>query len=506
MKMKNKIVLTGAVILMLVSSSCNKDFLLKNPLDKISSQTFWTNQSEVDMALAGCYSWIGDQSYLGMRRAYFDCLSDGYIDYWGFGFQDIKRGIINSTSGGAKDILYTSAYKGIAACNFFLGNVDNAKNVVAATITQVKAEVRFLRALFYFDLVTCFGDVILYKESPATPEAAKIAKSPKTDVFNFINEDLDFAIANLPDLPYNTGHAVKGSAMGLKVRVLITQQKWSETVNLAQQIINSGTFSLYNNYPKMFNDKASQKNNPEIMFACEYLSPDRPGAGNSYGYNIEYTKHIFPLKKLEDAFECTDGLPISESSLYNPADIFANRDPRHTYIIRNPVGTDWSGFYPYTFYDVTGVQNTKYVNPSVPGNMGNVYLQDWNYILIRYADILLMYAEAKNELSGPDQSVYNAINAVRGRTSVAMPPVNQARYSTKERLREYIQHERFVEFPMEGIRYFDLKRWHIADTVLPAQIDPFTGIPYVFTEKDYYWPFPQFEIDANPNLVQTTGY
>lgn len=502
MKIKNKIAFIGAFILMLISFSCNEDFLDKNPLDQISSETFWKNKTDVDMAVTGCYAHLKG-SFFDYRRGYLDALSENAMAYWSyFGLEDMALGIISPSSGGAKDDIYSSCYASIAQFNFFMDNIDKATTVDESTLNIAKGEVRFLRALFYFDLVNCFGDIPLYKTLPKNAEASKVAKSPKQDVLNFIHEDLDFAISNLPDELYTSGHAVKGSAMALKTRVLLTEEKWSEAAALSKQIISSGKFSLYPDYESMF-IKKGQKNNPEIMFACEYQSPD--SYQSFYGMNIEYTKHLFLTPDLENAFECTDGLSISESPLYNPNDHFANRDPRHTYIVRNPVGTDWEGFYPYNFFDMTGVQNRKYVDPTIPGNYVNAYRQDWSFILLRYADVLLMYAEAQNEASGPDQSVYDAINQVRSRPSVNMPPVDQSRYNSKDLVREFIRHERQIEFAVEGIRYFDLKRWKIAHIVLSKRVN-YAGYPYKFEMKNYYWPFSQWELDANPNLVQTTGY
>ena len=501
MKMKNIIAFAGAVILML-ASSCNKDYLDKNPLDKISGQTFWNNKLEVDMAVSGCYSRLYG-SLLDYQRAYLDALGDCTYNYWGFfNTENMVLGLFSKTSGGAPNDIWNTSYRGIAQCNFFLDNVDKAVTVDKSYLAIAKAEVQFLRAMFYFDLVNCFGEVPLYKTSPENAEASKIARNPKAEVLAFIHADLDFAIANLPNDPYFKGHAVKGSAQGLKTRVLITEKKWTETAALAQQIMNSGIFSVYGDYEAMFLKKG-QKNNPEIMFACEYLGPER--YHSTYGMNIEYAKHIFLTKYLKNAFECSDGLPITESPLYDPTNTFKNRDPRHNLIVRNPKGTDWLGHYPYDFYDVTGVQNRKYIDPTIQGNYVYNYLNDWNYILIRYSDILLMYAEAQNEVTGPNQSIYNAINAVRQRTTINMPPVDQARYNSKDKLREYIQHERMVEFPMEGLRYFDLKRWNIAHIVLPKLTNP-GGYPYVFEQKHYLWPIQQSEMDKNSNLVQTTGY
>jgi hypothetical protein len=116
-----------------------------------------------------------------------------------------------------------------------------------------------------------------------------------------------------------------------------------------------------------------------------------------------------------------------------------------------------------------------------------------------------MYAEAQNEATGPDASVYAAINQVRARPGVNMPPVDQSIYNTQDLVRNYIRHEREVEFPMEGTRYFDLKRWHIADTLLPTIVDA-SGVHLVFEQRQYLWPFPQTELDVNKNLVQNPGY
>jgi hypothetical protein len=130
---------------------------------------------------------------------------------------------------------------------------------------------------------------------------------------------------------------------------------------------------------------------------------------------------------------------------------------------------------------------------------------DQDYIHLRYADVLLMYAEAKNEVSGPDATVYKAINDVRGRTGINMPPVDQARYNTKEKLRDYIRHERRIELALEGQRYNDLKRWNLAHVKLPTLKDP-NGLSLVFNTRHYLFPLPQTEIDANPQLDQNTDY
>jgi hypothetical protein len=516
MRSKNRISLWLPALMLLLGSSCKKNFLDKNPLDSISSQTFWTSETDVQTALAGVYSRL-QQNFLGYERVYLDGLTDNaYLDP-GNGNQpnmtNMTTGSISPGLSGALVNMYSSPYRAITSCNYFLDNVDKA-SITDAKKNTYKAEVRFIRALSYFDLVQDFGGVIIYKNFPSTLESAKIPKSTKEEVYAFIHEDLDFAIANLPDEKYN-GHAVKGSAQGIKARVLVTEQKWSEAVTLLQQIMSSGKFGLSNNYAALFRTagQATAAVNTEIMFSTQYLAPtnvQRLSPGNA-GMDIElgWWSLMQPYKDLADDYEMTDGKPAGESSLYDPANPYASRDPRLDLTIKlpgevwkNTSGTAWTGSYP----SVTGFLMEKYVDLSrAPFANTTATSTDQDYIHLRYADVLLMYAEAKNEVSGPDASVYAAIDQVRQRPGINMPKTDQAKYNTKEKLRDYIRHERRVEFALEGQRYNDLKRWNLAHIKLPTLKTP-SGAPLKFETKNYLLPFPQSELDNNPQLRQNADY
>ena len=505
----------SASLMLLLINSCNKEFLDKNPLDSVSSQIFWASESDVNTGLAGVYSRL-QQNFLGYERVYLDGLSDNAF-LWDNGNQpnmlSMTTGNISSGSTGAIANMYSTPYRAIASCNFFLDNVDKAP-ITAAQKTIYNAEVRFIRALSYFDLVQSHGAVIIYKNFPTTLESAKIAKSTKEEVYTFIVEDLDFAIANLPDTKYN-GHVVKGSAQGLKTRVLLTQEKWADAAALAQQIMTSGKFALSNNYASLFKTagQALAAVNTEIMFSTQYLAPNNvqrtsPGAA---GMNIElgWWSLLQPYTDLVNDYEMTDGKMTSESSLYDPANPYLNRDPRMDLTIKLP-GEVWknnSGVeYTGSYVSSTGFLMEKYVDLSLaPFSANTATSTDQDYIHLRYADVLLMYAEAKNEATGPDASVYAAINQVRGRTGIGMPAVDQTKYNTKEKLRDYIRHERRIEFAMEGQRYNDLKRWKIAHIKLPTLKTP-SNTPLIFEMKNYVLPFQQSELDNNPNLKQTDGY
>lgn len=511
---KRYLIRAASLLILTGVCSCSKNYLDRNPLNTVSSQIFWQSETEVQTALAGVYSRL-QQNFLGYERVYLDGLSDNaFLDNntnQGGNMNTLTTGNLSAATGGAINNMYSTPYRAISSCNFFLDNVDKAP-ISDAAKNAYKAEVRFIRALSYFDLVQLFGGVPVYRSSPATADEAKIAKSTPAEVYNFINEDLDFAIANLPDDKY-TGHAVKGSAQGIKARVLITQQRWADAVTVLQQVMNSGKFSLATNYANLFKTAGQGSgtgSNAEIMFSTQYLAPNNIQRANQ-GMDIElgWFSLIQPYKDLIDEYEMTDGKRITESSLYNASAPYNNRDPRLDLTVklpgevwRNTAGSVWSGSY----VSQTGFIMEKYVDLSrAPFTTATALATDQDYVHLRYADILLMYAEAKNEASGPDASIYTAIDAVRARTGINMPGVDRNRYNTQNLLRDAIRHERRIELALEGQRYFDLKRWNIAHVKLPTLKTP-AGTTLVFTNNNYLLPFQQSELDNNPALRQNPGY
>jgi hypothetical protein len=367
--------------------------------------------------------------------------------------------------------------------------------------SQFKGEVMFLRALFYFTLTEFYGGVPLYT-APVDVASATVKQNTREEVVAQVLKDLDEAIKSLPATAYD-GHAVKGSALALKAKVLMHNNKWQEAANVANELIQSKVFSLYNNYPDLFLN-AGQKGNPEILFSTRYLNPDDFAV--NYGPDVEFGwwNSLQPMKGLADAYECTDGLPITQSPLYDPSKPKANRDPRFDYTIRltsEPVvrsdgfkWSDWEGSF-------TGYIVKKHIEPNnVPIDYS--VRSDQDFVLMRYAEVLLIYAESKNEAGGPDQSVYDAVNQVRARVGMPALPAGLDQAAMRERIR----HERRVEFGMEGLRYQDLKRWKIAETVIPSIVDPGGTQRRFDAAKHYLFPFPQSEIDINDKLVQNTGY
>lgn len=478
--------------------SC-EDLLDKNPLDQISNEVFWQSEKEVDMALTGVYSRLLSYPF-GHKDTEWDILAGDVDGNQGHAIINIARGNIEPTSGGLVNSIYSSCYQGISSCNFFLDNIDKAP-VSEDKMNQYKGEVHFLRAMFYFTLVEAYGGVPLYTQ-PVTIQDAKVKQSSKEDVIQQVISDLDFAIQKLPNAPYRNGHAVKGSALALKAKVLLHNEQWGDAAATANQIIQDNMFSLYPDFRTLFL-ASGQKDNPEIMFSTRYLSPDIFS-----NLDVRWSWHAVsnPRQELVDAYECVDGLPIAESPLYNPSDWKANRDPRLLMTIKafedsvvNSSGQKVG--FNYNAVSGTGYNPVKYCNWDVlPIDYSTQSEQDW--IILRYADVLLMYAEAQNEAAGPDASVYAAVNQVRDR--VDMPPLPEG--LSKDEMRTRIRNERRVELALEGIRWGDIKRWRTAEVYIPTLVDP-GGAKRVFDPaKHYLLPFPQSEIDVNPNLDQNPGY
>lgn len=495
-------------VLVLLSVSCDDDLLEKNPLDQISSNTFWNTQADADLALAGVYSRLHVSTYIFETQAMLSIMAgDANEAGQSLGAGSIgtlAAGTIEPTSGGIINTIYEHSYQGISSCNFFLENIDKC-DITDEIKNKYKGEVRFLRALFYSTLSEFYGGVPLYT-SAVTIDEAKVEQSSEDAVVAQVLDDLDFAIANLPNTDYSSsGHAVKGSALALKARVLLHQENWEAAAATANQVMTDGIFSIYEDFKNLFL-VYGQASNPEIIFSVRFLNPDN---SNQQDIRLQWHAILNPRQELVNAFDCTDGLPITESPLYDPDNWKLNRDPRMLLTVKNfsDPAVKASGEvveYAYNGISLTGYEPAKFVDvETLPIDYATRSEHDW--ILLRYAEVLLNYAEAKNEVSGPDASVYSAINEVRARPGIDMPPLPEG--LTKDQMRARIWHERRVELAMEGLRYGDIKRWKLAETYIPSLVDPGSDLHRDFDpSKHYRFPFPQSEIDINEQLDQNPGY
>ncbi|MBB1287293.1 RagB/SusD family nutrient uptake outer membrane protein [Flavisolibacter sp. BT320] len=556
--MKMKFLCSIILSSLLFATGCKKDILDKLPLDSPSSASFFNNKTEVDMGILGCYGRLTNRISLKGAMPWIvslDCTTDINWNRDASPIGSLGNGTAASDNATAQNA-WSDFYAVIARTNFLLDNIDNAKgNVADDYIRQVVAEARFLRAYSYFYLTGFFGDVPLITKS-ITLDEAMMPRTPKTQIVDWILAEMD-AVA--PDLPLSyaghSGRATNVAAYFLKAYTALCDSRWTIAAQAAKKAMDLGHYSLHPNYAQLFTyDGETSK---ERIFSMQYLR----------GVNVHIIFRQFgsrlvagvsnevPTQAMVDSYECTDGQTIDKSPLYNPQKPYANRDPRLHMTIAVP-GTIYHGFQFETHPDSTKVWNYN-VNPAVRVNntdatnafatftsylwrkwtdskdMGFTQENAGDIILMRYADLLLMYAEAKIEANDIDNSVYTSLNAVRSR--VGMPAIPQGR--TQAELRSIVRRERKIELALEGRRLFDIRRWKIADEVMngprygnsktaflvaPPTLDENTTPDYsnipnknilrvietmVFDpNKHYLWPIHPVELQTNKALQQNPNW
>lgn len=558
--MKKIVIYLSAIIIGL--TSC-EGYLDKYPLNNPSDQTFLANETEMQMALTGCYSalWLNFETmtfFLALDEA-----SDIGYDRNTSALQSLAQGSADATNGLALSY-WTGLYGGIAKCNYLIENMTRGEvNVDANTYAQIKAEARFLRALYYSYLIELYGDVPLVTQV-LNLENSTQARTPKSEVVDFILEELTEAAAVLPATNNPTsGKATKGAALAIKARTALYNERWADAISASSDVMAmEGTqYKLEDNFATLFRNEG--ENSKEVVFSVQYLVGTQVhslyrlfGSRNALAHTNKK-----PAYQLADAWECVDGLSIDKSPLFNPKDPFKNRDPRLGYTLAVP-GSEFLGYQFETHGDslmcwnyltntrvnnleathayatFTGICWRKYANVEDRFAINDC---EMNTILIRYAEVLLTYAEAKIKAGQIDESVYAAINKVRSRPSVNMPPVTT---TDPTELFYAVCRERKYEFSGEGLRLFDIRRWKIAEIVMnepllgrmkksypdkAPRIDKYAnsfyeGIPVASQgesadfkmrvvdrrtfniNRDYLWPIPYIERQTNPSLIQNPNY
>lgn len=498
---KSKILLLSFGMIII---SCSENNLDINPADQYSIETFWVTQEHANAGLTGTYqvlnnlyggSWIFETDMVTPN-------SWGYNENGSVG--PLARGVQLTTD---PTILgrWKVCYSGIGRANTFLDKV-NKVTMDANLKLRMIGEAKFLRGMYYFHLIDYFGDVPLILETPDAQLHSNLPRNTKASVVNQIILDLDDAIKVLP-VSYassDKGRATKGAALSLKARLLLYEKKWAAAAEAATAVMNLKVYTLFPNYREIF--RIQNENNSEVIFNVEFLAPRFT---NNFDQAIFILNTPAPTKDLVDSYLMADGKSIKNSPLYNPSKPYENRDPRLHQTIA-VIGYKFNGKV-IQLPDVinTGFGLKKYTSFSDDVNTAIIPPStELNPIIIRYAEILLTYAEAQNESVGPDASVYSAINQIRSRPSVKMPELEAG--LSKEQMREIIRQERRIELAFEGLYYSDIRRWQTAEIVNNGPIFNYMGKTITnrtFNKnRDYLWPIPFTEIQENPKLIQNPGY
>lgn len=544
MKIKKYIGLVGCCCMLFSLLQCDLD---RSPLDKFSQDNFWTSEENAMLALTGVYrgnvkfeteySPCDWWSYCGLL--WLEVATDNAYDRRGANSNFVKmtNGTLLPNNDYVKNY-WTSSYAKIGRCNRFIENIDQVP-MPQVEKERMKAEARFVRATQYYYLSQFFQDVPLVTRPLTDVEANKVSKSEKSEVVNFIITEFTEAAPAIPrfkDLKRTEiGRACRQAVLAFLGRIYLSEKMYTEATSTYQEIIDYGENGIDPNYLSIFT--AANENSKENIFSFQYIE-NIAGLGlfqHLYPSNMGGWCSINPLSGLFESYEFNDGTPFSYTDpKYDSKQLGRNRDPRldftllynmskfkgQTYICHPDSSRAVSPDIIQTGQNTqTGFLMRKYLDEAYSGPLtssGN------NLPIIRYAEVLLSYLEARLEKGDAItlDLLDNTINLVRGRASVHMPPVTEL---NSAKLRVILRNERRVELAMEGIRYLDLLRWGIAHEVMNTDLygAPFPGSKrqsnkingvtdsygrwYVNTSafrnpQDYKWPIPQSEQDINPNL------
>ncbi|SUJ30552.1 SusD family [Sphingobacterium spiritivorum] len=518
-------------------SSCQKDFLDRKPLNLVSEETVWSDPALIKLSVNEFYTFLNT----GFTNTYVPAAVTDDLQLIGSEEKKITAYLtgdfFNSTF--PERNLWKDAYVQIRKINYFISRAETAKVLNEDDRRLLLGQARFMRAYLYFQMFSSFKDVpLLLKAQPIEEAEDKPHKVSHEEGMAFVASELEKAASELPATyaKEEWGRITKDAALAFRTRVLLwaasplsnTEQninRWKVAADAAEAVISSNAFQLQKEYNDVFLVK-NVMTRPEVILEFRYngLKGEKQHAFDKSNSPAGYGgKGInCPTQDLIDMYEMANGKAIDEAgSGYDKANPYKGRDPR----FEKSILYNGSMFKDRAVEAFTGGKDMPRTNPSPTGYYMKKFIDEkfdynkdasigssTNWVIMRYAEVLLNFAEAKNEAEGPVQSVYDAVNAIRKR--VGMPELPKG--LDKDKMRQRIQKERRIELAFEdNIRYQDLRRWKIADVVLNKSVNGVTitkntdgTFKYaaksagtrVFTEKNYWMPIPLTELGVNTNL------
>lgn len=595
--MKNhRITFSVLFLAFILLNGCNDDFLTRTPLDEVSSETYWNTENDLQVYNNSLYDLARFEDEVPILHGHDEGFDSHRYSIWFLDefadnmapvherhsrFQQVRAGKHNVPS--EPQPFGYQGWDFVRSINVGLENYNNA-DIPQETIDKYAAEARLFRGWFYADKVQKFGDVP-WVDKPLDIESEELyaPRTPREEAMNNVLEDLNFATEHLPD-DWGDGNAPgrlnMWAALLVKSRVALFEGTWrkyhggsnaemwlQEAAAAAKEVMDNGPYSLYNtgdpeNDYNAYHRVLDLSGNPEVMYWRKYQLGTYTNHVQSY---FNYTGGV--TKSMVEDYLCTDGLPITLSSQYQGdeqiEDVFENRDPRLRQTILHP---DDSDKYRYhmdggrAYPRITGmsggrISSTGYhiiKHYNADDLIGKAYnTAESPAIILRYAEVLLNYAEARAELGElTQQDLDNSINLLRDR--VAMPHLQLGNVPVDPRYTDdgvspiiiEIRRERRVELFMEGHRYRDLKRWKQgkkleepdlgmrwndaaaaryegADITTTTAVEPASGNTYEYIDvyagtdwadpvfdgsKHYLWPIPLSALSQNPDIGQNPGW
>lgn len=543
----HKIKYIGVISLWLGMSSCSS-ILDITPPDQVNDIVMWQNQDMVLVYTANFYSKLNS----GFERPHYSAgiytqnllsniTDDGEVN--GTMFNPYWNGAFDASNSPLNAMWTSDRWTYIRRANEFIQKVDQVPGNQELN-RRMKAEVRFLRAYYYYDLMQWFGPMpIITTAQDMLGDEAFVARASAQDFQDFLINEFQEVADVLPKsyAASDWGRITKGAALVYKSRVEMLGERWTEAAQTSKAIMDLGSYSLPANYASVFS--VTNKMNTEVILSVQHNN-NRDERGHQHDLYTQPPAFggragTLPTQNLVDAYEMqSTGLPISDpQSGYDVNNPYQGRDPRFAATVLydgaifrgRPMqmhngGVDMvvSGGQVSAWVTNTGYYLRKFADESVVFADANVRSSQ-NWILARYAEVLLNYAEAQNEAVGPDATVYEAVNKVRTRAKM---PVLKAGLSQVE-MREAIRQERRVELAFEDFRYWDVKRWKLAPQLFSTATNPIKKMEIVrdaqtgtktysikpltkqriFVEKHYLFPIPLSEMNKPGNkLIQNPGW
>jgi hypothetical protein len=511
------------------------------PSDKFTDETYWTSEEKASSVLSMAYKQMNNPGRIFRDERLSDNLYNGY------GNDDIRiiaNGQANASTG-LFNTVWGDLYAGIKTTHTFLANVDRVA-MDENRRERMKAEARFIRAFLYFQLTNWYGDVPFFTEDIDLETARTISPTPQASIVAWIHDELDQVAGILPTrAEYDVsdrGRITAGAAVAFNARVALNFNNWEKVKECTEKLINGtqyGEYTLFSNYQELFY-RANQYN-PEIILDVQHVTDKF--TWNEISVYVPFSLPLVqftlasPTQSLVDTYLMKDGSSWNETK-----DPYEGRDPRmdmtivrhnstikkkdgSTYTVNvdpNDAGNTTNDYIGRENGTHTGYFYRKYYDPNPAAwTAGTSWDCNINFVTLRYADVLLMYAEAMNELNQMDAVVWdNTIRALRVRagfdnTALALDYPSGG----QDALRSVIRNERRVELALEGTRIYDIRRWKTAEVVMNqphrgAKFDMSSGSLDYYSygnnsfnkDRDYRWAIPRQQWTINQNLGQNDGY
>lgn len=533
------------IIKYIISPLCFSSFMYScveldtMPLNSDTDINYWQQPNSAIETVNSCYRWIGNAEEI--------IYNDGATDNAYVRRDDGKTQSIGNGSYSTADAyiltFWKNRYYGIKMCNRLTENIHLVPGLTEETRNRYLAEVRVIRALHYNELIQRFGDVPYFTHVLSVAESGSIERTPHATIIENILAELNDVINNryLPESYSGSdqGRITHWAAMALKARILLHECRYAEVKTVTEEIISKSGRELHPVYKQLF--MVDYENNKEVILDIAYALNLRENAGN-YQFlppSLGGIANITPIKELVDSYIMLNGKSINEAgSDYNSSTPWQNRDPRleaticydgghyikadgsNHVVITDPksnsedrlqpgtsVITTSTGYYFKKFYDNQATTSQK---------------SGLNYPIIRFADVLLMHAEACAETETLTSTEWDkTIGQLRVRAGFTDPAaLNLPTGKNKEQLIDIVRNERRVELAMEGLRTPDINRWKIAEKVMNGKIHGMYTGEAISTDNGYYivetrkfdaakhylWPIPQSEKDINSNLGQNPNW